>query len=416
MKRTRLLMLTTLLPAVVIALGFACATPVQCANDVTAQRRQVLALGSLTNPPVLHVAEGFAKDGGLQAIFFDALPWKGKPTRVFAWLGLPAKRTGKVPGIVLVHGGGGTAFKEWVQKWNEHGFAAISIAVEGQTDEPAADRIGARRGWKRQAWAGPARNGIYADSAEPLAEQWMYHAVADTVLANSLLRSLPEVDAGRVGLMGISWGGVITSTVIGIDPRFAFAIPTYGCGHLFNADNQYGRALGTNTLYREMWDPMVRMECVKMPVLWFSWPEDLHFPLDCQAECYHAAPGAHLLALIPALRHGHQAGWAPPDSYAFADSIVREGKPWCVQTGARNERGEVHVEFSVTKPLERAVLISTTDAGFTGQRKWLEAPARLEQRGTTWLVTAALPVGTTAWFVNVRGGILTASSDYQTVK
>jgi cephalosporin-C deacetylase-like acetyl esterase len=41
---------------------------------------------------------------------------------------------GKVPGMVLVHGGGGTAFKEWVQKWNAQGFAAISIAVEGQTD------------------------------------------------------------------------------------------------------------------------------------------------------------------------------------------------------------------------------------------------------------------------------------------
>ena len=34
-----------------------------------------------------------------------------------------------------MHGGGGTAFKEWVERWNNHGFAAISIAVEGQTDE-----------------------------------------------------------------------------------------------------------------------------------------------------------------------------------------------------------------------------------------------------------------------------------------
>lgn len=51
-----------------------------------------------------------------------------------------------------------------------------------------------------------------------------HHATADRILANSLLRSLPEVDADRLGLMGISWG-VITSTVVGIDTRFAFAIP-----------------------------------------------------------------------------------------------------------------------------------------------------------------------------------------------
>lgn len=94
----------------------------------------VLALGKFTGPPEIHPAEGFAADGGIKPIYFDGLPWQGKPTRVFAWLGLPENVKGKIPGVVLVHGGGGTAFKEWVSKWNEQGFAAISIAVEGQTD------------------------------------------------------------------------------------------------------------------------------------------------------------------------------------------------------------------------------------------------------------------------------------------
>ena len=98
--------------------------------------------------------------------------------------------------------------------------------------------------------------------------------------------------------------------------------------------NQYGRALGDNQLYREVWDPMVRMDRAQMPVLWFSWPEDQHFPLDCQAACYRTAPGPHMVSLIPGMNHGHGAGWNPPDSYAFAESIVREGKPWCVQTNA----------------------------------------------------------------------------------
>ena len=114
----------------------------------------------------------------------------------------------------LVHGGGGSAFKNWVQEWNARGYAAISIAVEGQTD----NRVG--KAWQSHEWAGPKRNGIYHDSAESLQNQWMYHAVADTILANSLIRSIDGVDASRVGILGISWGGVITSTVIGIDDRF----------------------------------------------------------------------------------------------------------------------------------------------------------------------------------------------------
>ena len=147
--------------------------------------------------------------------------------------------------MVLVHGGGGTAYREWVRKWNERGFAAISIAVEGQTDEPAAGGAPGST-WKRHEWAGPARDAIYGDTAQPIADQWMYHAVADTVLANSLIRSFPEIDAAKVGLMGISWGGVIASTAIGIDNRFAFAIPTYGCGSMADAENQWGRALHDN--------------------------------------------------------------------------------------------------------------------------------------------------------------------------
>jgi cephalosporin-C deacetylase-like acetyl esterase len=383
------------------------------ASDAASQREQVLELANLTTPPEMQPAEGFVGEDGMKAIFFEGLPWNGKPTKVFAWIGMPTKSTGKVPGVVLVHGGGGTAFKEWVKLWNEQGFAAISIAVEGQTDErdPANTKA-----WRQHAWPGPKRDGIYGDSAEPLNEQWMYHAVADTLLANSLMRSLPNVDADKVGVMGISWGGIITSTVMGIDSRFAFAIPTYGCGHLFDSDNQYGRALGNNALYREVWDPMVRMDRVKMPVLWFSWPADQHFPLNSQAACYRAAAGPHMLSLIPEMRHGHAPAYIPPDSYAFAKNIVRDGKPWCMQTNASLDSDTVRVVFASTKPLDQAMLISTTETGFTGNRKWTESTATVEKQGAGWLVTTQLPTGTTAWFVNVGSGGLTASSDYQEKK
>ena len=144
-------------------------------------------MGKLTDAPKMHAAEGFTADGNIKPIYFDGLPWQGKPTRVFAWLGLPRsdRRTssGKVPGVVLVHGGGGTAFKEWVKKWNERGFAAISIAVEGQTDR----RESTGKSWQQHDWSGPRRDGIYGDSDKPLTDQWMYHAVADTIRANWLL-------------------------------------------------------------------------------------------------------------------------------------------------------------------------------------------------------------------------------------
>ncbi len=399
----------------VLAASLVAATTLPSARDFTPERSQVLALGHLTSPPAQFPANGFAEENGLKPIFFEGLPWNGKRTRVFAWLGLPPGRRGRVPGIVLVHGGGGTAFREWARKWTDRGFAAISIAVEGQTDQREYTPPGARRSWKRHPWAGPARDRIYADSEEPVPEQWMYHAVADTVLANSLLRSLPEVDPGKVGLMGISWGGVIVATAIGVDPRFAFAIPTYGCGHQFDAANQWGEALGGNQLYREVWDPMVRLERVEMPILWLSWPGEMAFPLDCQAACYRTAPGPRIVSLIPGMKHSHRAGWEPADSYAFAESVVDSGKPWLAQTSAGLVDGRVLVQFTAAKPLDSAALIWTRDTGLTGSRDWTERPATLEKKGDRWLVTAELPALATAWFVNVRSGELTASSDFQEI-
>ena len=403
------LMMTRGIAGGLAGVAMAWATAVAAAEDPAAV---LAALTRDTAVPAVYPASGFAPDGGVPALFFAGAPWRGQPTRVFARMALPAQAAGKVPGVVLVHGGGGSAFAEWVRKWNEQGFAAISIAVEGQTDErdPQGPR-GAQ--WKRHPDGGPARNGIYGDSAEPLRDQWMFHAVAATIRANSLLRSQPGVDATKVGVAGISWGGVITSTVIGLDPRFAFGIPIYGCGDLATADNQYGRALGTNAVYREVWNPLLRLPTVKLPVLWLSWPGDEHFPLDAQARCYTAAAGPRMVVLRPGMRHSHPAGWNPPDSYAFAASVVRDGRPWLRQTALVRAGETATAEFESIKPLESAVLVWSEGAGFTGKRTWHEVPAQLERKGTGWTAMARVPAGATGWFINVRSGDLLGSSDYR---
>jgi len=384
------------------------------------------ALGKLTDPPTMYVDDISTTTTGVsagesKAIYFTGKDYLGSPTRVYARIGLPAgaSAANPVPGVVLVHGGGGTAFSQWVELWRDRGYAAISIAVEGQTDIPATqaqkDAGLAVGNWLKHAMPGPARVGVYGDSnVDPIADQWMYHAVADTILANLLLQSLPEVASDQVGLMGISWGGVITSTVIGIDDRFSFAVPVYGCGSMADADNWWGDTLGNNELYKTIWDPMVRIQNVTMPVLWLSWPEDSHFPLDSQADCYTNAPGPHMVSLIPGMGHGHSPAWNRPESYAFADAINNEGTPWCTQQSASLVNDAAEVTFLSTKPLEQASVISTLDGGFTGDRIWTQTTATLVDNGAgSYTVTASVPTYATAWFVNVQSGSLVASSDYQ---
>jgi cephalosporin-C deacetylase-like acetyl esterase len=159
---------------------------------------------------------------GVTPLFYEGLPWKGKATRVFAWYGCPPVKDGeKVPAMVLVHGGGGTAFDEWVRIWNRRGYAAISMDVTGS-------RPGATPGKRpRHEWGGPGHGDFSVDIDLPVEDQWIYHAVADVVLAHSLLRSKPEIDSERIGLTGISWGGFLTCITSAVDSRFKFAAPMY---------------------------------------------------------------------------------------------------------------------------------------------------------------------------------------------
>ncbi|MBL9203245.1 MAG: acetylxylan esterase [Opitutaceae bacterium] len=346
----------------------------------------------------------------MRPLFFDGPRWKGTPTRAYAWLGLPSGHAAAAPapGVVLVHGGGGTAFKEWVQKWNAQGFAAIAVALEGQTDEriPGAP-AGAQ--WKRHDHAGPARSGIYGDSAEPLGDQWMYHALAVVIRANSLLRAQPGVDPSRVGVCGISWGGIITATVVGIDSRFAFGVPIYGCGALDRAPNQYGRALGDLALYREVWEPLLGLPRARMPLLWLTGPRDAHFPLEVQQASYRAAVGPRMVSIPFDMKHSHPAGWNPPDSYAFAKSVVETGRPWAREVAHENHGGVVRVEFEVARMARGATLVFKRDA------EWEQLPAKLEAPSGRAVASAAVPAGTSAYYFNLAVDGLTLSSELQHV-
>ncbi|MEY3898709.1 MAG: hypothetical protein RLZZ214_4231, partial [Verrucomicrobiota bacterium] len=419
-------------------------------GGLNADRAAVEALGGLTAAPaiftddVLPGTPASVTAGTITRVFYDGPLYQGNPTRVCAFIGIPAgaSAANPVPAVVLAHGGGGRPYSEWVQKWMQRGYAAIAMGLEGQTEVAATQNqidagqsVGA---WLKHAMPGPARDGIYGDSSALIRDQWMYHATADVILANSLMRSLPQVNPSKVGVMGVSWGGVVASTAIGLDNRFAFAIPTYGGGHKFDIPNQYGTALANNDLYRQVWDPILRIDDATMPVMWFTWPGEMNFSLDSFAHTYRAAGGPRMVSHVPGMMHSHPAAWNRPEDYDFADSVVLSGQPWCVVTSSTRTGNQVQVVFDSDKPLLGASLLHTVDAGHTGLRNWLTDPVASLVEGPpgVWTASAVLPSDTTAWFINVSarssdldananglsdnfgytGDLLVAGSDYQETK
>ena len=342
------------------------------AADFKAMRTEVEALSKLTQAPKYEVVDRPDATPNLKPILYTGPDFEGKPTKVFAWLGTPENPKGKVPAIVLVHGGGGTASKDWVKIWTDQGFAAISMSLEGHTDQKGD------KGHARNPEGGPVRPGVYGDQTAPIKDQWMYQCVANVTLAAALLRDLPEVDPNKVGIMGVSWGGIITATVIGIDPRYTFAISVYGCGGLDKIPNHYEKTLANNDVYREVWDSHLRLENAKMPILWLSWPQDKHFPMDALTLSRNLkSTGDSMLCLIPEMGHGGKGG-DREDSYTFAKNILQDGRPWLLQKSQKVAGSKIQATFDSLKPIDSAVLVSTTDAGITGSRTWVESPRHRE--------------------------------------
>ena len=375
-----------------------------------ADEQQMWDVEALSKAPQTWPAPEFEAEG-VEALYYEGPPYHEEPTRVFAYIGVPEVAEGEtVPGMVLIHGGGGTAFDQWVRIWNERGYAAIAM-------DNAGGLPGGEPGERpRNGMGGPPGWGGWDQLDEEMHDQWTWHAVADVLLAHTLLAARPEVDADRIGATGISWGGYLTSIVAGVDPRLKLAIPVYGCG--FYEQCNYGPNILSclseehRARWLEWWDAGHYLSGAQMPMLWVSGTNDFAFWLPGLQASYRATPGPHTLAIRLRMPHGHGPGWAPEEIYAFADSILRDGTPLpkVIEQGRDGDTAWMTVESET--PLVTAELLYTCDANEDWpERPWESAPAEID--GTR--VSATLPEGVTVYFLNVtdeRGLLVSGEHEY----
>ncbi|HOW63658.1 MAG TPA: acetylxylan esterase [Verrucomicrobiota bacterium] len=333
---------------------------------------------------------------GVKALTYEGLSYRGKPTRVFAWLGLPSVKAGeKVPAMVLVHGGGGTAFEEWVRLWVSRGYAAIAMDTCGQLP------VGHYGRWFRDDQGGPPGWGGFDQVAQPREDQWTYHAVADIILAHSLIRSLPEVDPERTGITGISWGGYLTCLVAGIDRRFKLAVPVYGCG--FYRDTVFENNLSplgpeAATRWMELWDPSVYLPNAEMPILWVNGSNDFAYTMDAMQRSYRLPKSPRTLCVRLRMPHGHGgAGENPEEIGVFADSLLKNGAPLARITGSALKRNQAWAAFASSVPVVKAELNFTRDSGRWQDRQWDTVPAECSEGQ----ISAQLPAGTRVYYFNL---------------
>jgi dienelactone hydrolase len=355
--------------------------------------------------------EWVERDGPVRALLYHGEPFHGKPTRVFAYYATPGTLAGdlskncKLPAVVLLHGGGGTAFREWCELWAKRGYAAIAMdlaghrPVEGKNPHAPANRT-------RLADGGPDQGDDEKFGAidRPVCDQWPYHAVADALLAHSLIRSFPEVDAERTAVTGISWGGYLTCIVAGVDRRFKCAVPVYGCGFLYQ-DSAWTKRLAKmpadqRRRWIKLWDPSQYLPSVSMPILFVNGTNDFAYPLDSYMKSFDAVPGFKQLRITVNMPHGHPPGWAPIEIGLFIDHFLRGRAGLPIVGEPKREGSTVRVKCSGQKKIVHGSLHFTTDRGPINKRFWQETMGTIA--GDT--LTAAAPPAWTAWFITVADG------------
>ncbi len=143
-------------------------------------------------------------------------------------------------------------------------------------------------------------------------DHWTYHAVANVIRGVSLLSARPEVDANRIGITGISWGGYLTCIVSGLDDRLKVSVPVYGCGFLEENSVWLGRFAAMTPERRvewtKLWDPSRYVGQAAMPVLFMNGTNDFAYPLDSYRKTYRLVKNRDICVTVN-MPHGHSQGW-----------------------------------------------------------------------------------------------------------
>lgn len=342
---------------------------------------------------------------GLSSILYEALEYNGAPAQVYAYYGVPSGTmpAGGWPAVVLVHGGGGTANSTWVKEWVSHGYVAIAMDLEGHY--PA----GGNGNRINTPHPGPSRVGAFNDWQLEIEHQWYYNAVAQIIFAHTLIRSFPQVNADKTGIFGLSWGGLLTSTTMGVDNRFKFAIPIHGSGFLSEADTYLGRALADldkRTFVNTHFDAAAFFDKIDYPVFWINGTNDNHFSMNINNKSVNALDDA-------TMRYGLEMshGTIPYNEViTFANQVVNNGIPLLKFNSPSILGTTISAGYISSEQVVQAQLCYTTDTDDVAwsDRVWNAIPATI----TNNKIIAEIPADANVIYLNAtdnRGLLVTTT-------
>ena len=343
---------------------------------------------------------------GVRQVYYPGENYKGKPTKVFAYYGKPEGQ-GPFPAVLLVHGGGGKAFSDWVKHWNNRGYCALAMDLAGNGPKGRLPEGGPGQGDEEK----------FQDfTPDNLKDMWTYHAVAAVLRGHTMIASFPEVDRNKVAVTGISWGGYLTCIIAGLDDRLKVAVPVYGCGYLHeNSVWKENRLDKMDAARKEMWvrnfDPSSYLPNVACPIMFINGTNDFAYPLDSYKKCYDLVKGEKTLSVKVRMPHGHI--WTFKEVDTFIDAYLKAQKPLAKVDSLQTKDGTASVKFQPTVPVKKAMLHYATNEGPWQKRLWESIPASISDNVATAKLPTDKPIVYYISVIDERG--FEVSSNHQAI-
>jgi dipeptidyl aminopeptidase/acylaminoacyl peptidase len=165
----------------------------------------------------------------------------GQPLR--SWLVLPetASESSPAPLLLWVHGGPMSSWNSWSWRWNPWLMAARGYAV--LLPDPALS------------------TGYGQEFITRGHRQWGSRPFADIMAMTESVLGRPDIDAGRVGMMGGSYGGYMANWMAGHTGRFKAIVSHAG---LWTLDQMFGTTDHPMFWRRQFGDPLTEPEMYEM--------------------------------------------------------------------------------------------------------------------------------------------------------
>lgn len=334
----------------------------------------------------LQTAPAFVDDGpsaashpDLREIIYDGVVENGKVTKTFAYIGIPKGEMpeGGWPAIVLVHGGGGTAYAWAVELWMSYGYAVIAPDWYGK--RPGTNDVTKEVPSPDRTWVAAERTHSYTEVDCHVTN------VANLILAHSLLRSLPEVNPNKTAYVGLSWGSWYGAMVTAVDNRFKGMLQIY-LGVRDEADTRFidGRFL----------------HAAKNPMYYVVGTNDFHGHPEIMQKGFETC-GSMLgnKTMIMRLPHGH-VGFTYEPCRRHVDAMLKgePNLPILGKTTVKNDRISAEITDS-GKGVKWVYLYYTkSDNSVRRDRQWERVRVESFKRGDK-KISAQIPAGTTQCFL-----------------